>query len=141
MIEYLYFSEGKYNHGKGTEYIVPNPKKKSFLSIFISGHNPNEISKVCNDFSLEEKYFSKFKSEKRSENQLSTKLVNRVVQISTRPGDIVLDPFGGSGTTFDVCERNNRHWIGIEQESCDAIIERLTTPIVCSHAHDDFVED
>lgn len=83
----------------------------------------------------------KFKSEKRCENQLSTKLVNRVVQISTRPGDIVLDPFGGSGTTFDVCERANRHWIGIEKESCDAIIERLSTPTVCPHEHDDFVEE
>jgi len=83
----------------------------------------------------------KFKSEKRSENQLSTKLVNRVVQMTTRPGGVVLDPFGGSGTTFDVCERANRYWIGIEKESCEAIVERLSTPIVCPHEHDDFVEE
>lgn len=82
----------------------------------------------------------KFKSEKRSENQLSTKLVNRVVQMSTQEGDIVLDPFGGSGTTFDVCERSNRYWIGIEKESCDAIIERLSTLRICPHEHDDFIE-
>ncbi len=82
----------------------------------------------------------KFKSEKRTANQLSTKLVNRVVQMSTQEGDIVLDPFGGSGTTFDVCERSNRYWIGIEKESCDAIIERLSTPLVCPHEHDDFIE-
>jgi site-specific DNA-methyltransferase (adenine-specific) len=82
----------------------------------------------------------KFKSEKRTENQLSTKLVNRVVQISTQEGDVVLDPFGGSGTTFDVCERSNRYWIGIEKESCDAIVERLSTPLVCPHEHGDFIE-
>ncbi len=82
----------------------------------------------------------KFKSEKRTENQLSTKLVNRVVQMSTHEGDIVLDPFGGSGTTFDVCERSNRYWIGIEKESCDAIVERLSTPHICPHEHDDFIE-
>ncbi len=82
----------------------------------------------------------KFKSEKRTENQLSTKLVNRVVQMSTREGDVVLDPFGGSGTTYDVCERSNRYWIGIEKESCAAIVERLSTPFVCPHEHDDFIE-
>ena len=82
----------------------------------------------------------KFKSEKRTENQLSTKLVNRVVQMSTLEGDVVLDPFGGSGTTFDVCERSNRYWIGIEKESCDAIVERLSTPLVCPHENGDFVE-
>jgi len=82
----------------------------------------------------------KFKSEKRTENQLSTKLINRVVQMSTHEGEIVLDPFGGSGTTFDVCERSNRYWIGIEKESCDAIIERLSTPLVCPHENGDFVE-
>lgn len=83
----------------------------------------------------------KFKSEKRTENQLSTKLVNRVVQISTQEGDVVLDPFGGSGTTYDVCERSNRYWIGIEKESCDAIVERLSTPLVCPHNHGDFIEE
>ncbi len=82
----------------------------------------------------------KFKSEKRTENQLSTKLVNRVVQMSTQEGDIVLDPFGGSGTTYDVCERSNRYWIGIEKESCDAIVERLSTVHICPHVYDDFIQ-
>ncbi len=82
----------------------------------------------------------KFKSEKRTENQLSTKLVNRVVQMSTHEGDIVLDPFGGSGTTYDVCERNNRFWIGIEKENCDAIVERLSTPLIVPHEDGDFIE-
>ncbi len=45
----------------------------------------------------------KFKSRKRTANQLSTKLLDRVIQISTRQDDVVLDPFGGSGTTYDVC--------------------------------------
>ncbi|MCX6071048.1 MAG: site-specific DNA-methyltransferase, partial [Chloroflexi bacterium] len=55
----------------------------------------------------------KFKSKKRKANQLSTKLVRRCLELSTSPGDVVLDPFGGSGTTFDVCERTGRHWVGV----------------------------
>jgi len=55
----------------------------------------------------------KFKSKKRTSNQLSTKLVNRAVQMSTRKNDVVLDPFGGSGTTYYICEHEKRHWIGI----------------------------
>ncbi len=83
----------------------------------------------------------KFKSKKRKTNQLSTKILHRVVELSTRPGDLVLDPFGGSGTTFDVCERTGRRWIGIELESCDVIIERLEDDHLRPHESADHVED
>lgn len=83
----------------------------------------------------------KFKSPKRKANQLSTKILYRVVELSTNPGDLVLDPFGGSGTTFDVCERTDRHWIGIELENCDVIIERLEEDHLSPHECTDFDED
>jgi site-specific DNA-methyltransferase (adenine-specific) len=82
----------------------------------------------------------KFKNRKRLANQLSTKLLERVVQISTNECDIVMDPFGGSGTTYDVCERLNRHWIGIEIENCDIIIERLQTKDLHPHKSEDYIE-
>lgn len=83
----------------------------------------------------------KFKSKKRQANQLSTKLLSRVVEISTLPGDIVLDPFGGAGTTFAVCESKCRHWVGIEIESCDVIIERLTEGVSYAHENTDVVDE
>lgn len=83
----------------------------------------------------------KFKSKKRTANQLSTKLLSRVVEISTRRGDLVLDPFGGSGTTFDVCERLGRHWLGSEIDNCDVIIERLENQDLKGHATGDYVEE
>src|SRR4030095_14067500 len=64
----------------------------------------------------------KFKSKRRKANALSTKILDRVVELSTHPGDVVLDPFGGSGTTFAVCERKERKWIGIEKGPIEAII-------------------
>jgi site-specific DNA-methyltransferase (adenine-specific) len=82
----------------------------------------------------------KFKSKKRSANQLSTKILERVVHLSTVEGDVILDPFGGSGTTFDVAERHNRFWLGSEIESCDVIIERLQTLDLHVHSNSDWVE-
>jgi modification methylase len=43
-------------------------------------------------------------------------LLYRVILASSNPGDIVLDPFMGSGTTGAVAKRLHRKWIGIERE-------------------------
>ena len=82
----------------------------------------------------------KFKSKNRAANALSTKLLDRVVEISTVPGDVVLDPFGGSGTTFTVCEKKGRRWIGIELDFAQQIVERLNEEDIAHHRNDDFVE-
>ncbi len=44
-------------------------------------------------------------------------LLHRVLVASTRPGDVVLDPFFGTGTTGAVARRLGRHYIGIEREA------------------------
>ena len=41
-------------------------------------------------------------------------LIEKVLQISTNPGDLVLDSFLGSGTTAAVAHKMGRRWIGIE---------------------------
>jgi adenine-specific DNA-methyltransferase len=51
----------------------------------------------------------KFKNGKKPE-----KLIKRCIEISTCPGDFVLDSFLGSGTTAAVALKMNRKWIGIE---------------------------
>lgn len=81
----------------------------------------------------------RFKSDKRPANALSTKILDRVVELSTYPADLVLDPFGGSGTTYAVCENRDRRWIGIEQESTEAIVDRLNGH-VDPHENNDYVE-
>ncbi|QPH55734.1 site-specific DNA-methyltransferase [Pontivivens ytuae] len=43
-------------------------------------------------------------------------LLHRVLVASTKPGDVVLDPFFGTGTTGAVAKRLGRHFIGIERE-------------------------
>ena len=44
-------------------------------------------------------------------------LVGRILLAATRPGDVVLDPFFGSGTTGAVAKRLRRSFIGIERET------------------------
>jgi modification methylase len=44
-------------------------------------------------------------------------LLYRVLLACTNPGDVVLDPFFGTGTTGAVARRLGRHWIGIERET------------------------
>ncbi len=41
-------------------------------------------------------------------------LLERIIQASSNPGDIVLDPFCGCGTTIDAAQKLGRKWIGIE---------------------------
>ena len=46
--------------------------------------------------------------------QLPERLVARAVLACTEEGQVVLDPFAGSGTTLAVAKKLGRHWVGIE---------------------------
>ena len=54
-------------------------------------------------------------------------LVKRHLLSWSNAGDLIYDPFMGSGTTAKISIMNNRNWIGSElsQEYCDIIIKRL----------------
>ncbi|EYR79217.1 MULTISPECIES: site-specific DNA-methyltransferase [unclassified Shinella] len=54
-------------------------------------------------------------------------LLARILMASSKPGDVVLDPFFGSGTTGAVAKRLGRHFVGIEREQAyiDAARERI----------------
>ncbi len=41
-------------------------------------------------------------------------LLKKIIIHSSKPGDLVLDPFAGSGSTCKACEQVGRRWIGIE---------------------------
>lgn len=71
---------------------------------------------IANEGSVE------FKNGKKPE-----KLIKRCLEIATKPGDLVLDSFAGSGTTGAVAHKMGRHWIMVELgEHCHThIIPRL----------------
>src|SRR5207248_4088970 len=41
-------------------------------------------------------------------------LLERIISLSTDPGDVVLDPFCGCGTTIHAAQKLGRPWIGID---------------------------
>ncbi|MCK9604619.1 MAG: site-specific DNA-methyltransferase [Candidatus Omnitrophica bacterium] len=59
--------------------------------------------------------------------QKPLELLNRIVLASTKPGDVILDPFQGSGTTGIAAFREGRQYIGIEieEEYLKTSIKRL----------------
>ncbi|HCD3385921.1 TPA: site-specific DNA-methyltransferase, partial [Enterococcus faecium] len=65
------------------------------------------------------------KYKNRQSNELPIKLLERIISMASEEGDLIFDPFGGSGTTYVVAEALKRHWIGSEIGSINLIEERL----------------
>lgn len=67
-------------------------------------------------------------------------LMSYLVTLGSRPGDTVLDPFLGSGTTGLACEELNRKWIGIElnEEYVKIANARLSEWKAQTHLFNDF---
>ena len=59
--------------------------------------------------------------------QKPERLLERIIRTSSREGDLVLDPFCGSGTTLAVAKRLKRFWIGIDssQSAIGTTFQRL----------------
>ncbi|HEX3673417.1 MAG TPA: site-specific DNA-methyltransferase [Rhizomicrobium sp.] len=62
--------------------------------------------------------------DKAHSTQKPEALLHRVIVSSTKPGDVVLDPFFGSGTTGAVARRLGRHFIGLERDAKYARLAR-----------------
>jgi site-specific DNA-methyltransferase (adenine-specific) len=67
---------------------------------------------------------AKYKRRKEA-NELSIKLLDRIIEMASDEGDVVFDPFGGSGTTYAVSEIKARRWIGCEIGPIDEIVARF----------------
>jgi site-specific DNA-methyltransferase (adenine-specific) len=46
--------------------------------------------------------------------QMPEQLLGRIIRACSHPGEVVLDPFAGSGTTLVVAKKLGRHWLGFE---------------------------
>lgn len=82
------------------------------------------VSDIFNDINpvRHEKY------KNREANELPLKLLYRIISMASNEGDIIFDPFGGSGTTYVVAEYLKRRWIGSEIGSISDIVYRFENP-------------
>ncbi|MBI4635993.1 MAG: site-specific DNA-methyltransferase [Candidatus Rokubacteria bacterium] len=61
------------------------------------------------------------------ETQKPLALLGRIIAASSNPGDTILDPFCGSGTSIVAAERAGRHWIGMDSSllACSIALARV----------------
>ena len=139
----LYFTKGKPNVFRRIRTPIQTCRHCGGEIKDYGGHrkamNPNGVNLKDVWTDIPPVRHSKFKPDGRTANALSTKILDRVVEMSTTPGDLVLDPFGGSGTTYAVCEQRNRQWIGMELGPIDSITARLNGSVT-PHLNDDYSE-
>lgn len=108
----------QYNNGNGKEYIwEPNPL----------GAKPKDVFEIPT--------LSNGSWEKTShETQKPVELIKKLVLASSNERHLIVDPFGGSGTTYAVAQAFNRRWLGNEKskEYCQIIKERLSNSEIIS---------
>ena len=92
--------------------------KFSEIGYFIVLSGKIAIKPIC------ERTGQKYKKRNGS-NELSIKLLDRIIEMASDEGDIIFDPFGGSGTTYAVAEIKKRQWIGVEIGPVDDICRRF----------------
>ncbi len=103
----------QYSSGKKKDYIwEPNPL----------GAKPKDVLEIptLSNGSWEKKY--------PHITQKPIELLRRIILASSNPDSIILDPFGGSGTTYAVAEAYKRKWLGVELDThyCNIIKARLS---------------
>jgi DNA modification methylase len=84
-------------------YLRPQETPGEF---FAADSDTWNISRVCGTFSEREGWHG---------CQMPLGVLDRIIMASSNPGDLVLDPFNGSGTTCLSAARLGRHYIGIDQ--------------------------
>lgn len=102
----------QFSNGKGEKYEwTPNPLGAKPKDVF-------EIPTISNG--AWEKTIHK--------TQKPVELLRKIILSSSNPDSVILDPFGGSGTTYAVAEAYKRKWIGTEldDEYCSLIENRVS---------------
>ena len=74
--------------------------------------------------------------------QKPLELLERIIAASSNPGDLVLDPFCGCGTTIEAAQRLGRAWIGVDisGDAVDEIKDRMAKLGVYDDEHYDLLE-
>lgn len=109
-----WLADGRITFGKAG---TGRPMLKKFLQEMQQGLTPNtwwEHAEVGSNKEASLDLKALFPGEEVFGTPKPEKLLQRIIQLGTQPGDLVLDSFLGSGTTAAVAHKMGRRWIGIE---------------------------
>jgi DNA modification methylase len=90
-----------------------NPTDKRIQKLIAEGSEGSRLYDWWNDIQLV-KNVSKDKVSSFT-NQIPVPLLERIIKLTTKEGDTILDPFFGSGSLYFACKNTGRKCIGIEQ--------------------------
>lgn len=101
-----------------------NPNDKRIKKLIEKGSKGTRMYDWFNDIQLV-KNVSKEKTEHPC--QVPVELMERIILLTTNEGDLVVDPFMGSGTTAIACINTNRNFIGfeIDEKYCEIAKNRI----------------
>lgn len=83
-------------------FAVKNPRHYTFNKV---EHYPEDVWVISREY---------WKGKKKTPTKLPSQLVRRILSFSSNPGDMILDPFLGSGTVAVVSREMGRHFLGFE---------------------------
>ncbi len=83
-------------------FVAKDPKQYTFNKI---DHYPEDVWVINREY---------WKGRKKTPTKLPSELVKKIISYSSNPGDLVLDPFLGSGTVAVVARQEGRHFLGFE---------------------------
>lgn len=83
-------------------FVVKDPKRYTFNKV---DHYPEDVWVINREY---------WKGRKKTPTKLPSELVRKILAYSSNPGDLVLDPFLGSGTVAAVARAEGRHFLGFE---------------------------
>ena len=88
---------------------------------FAEGSDTWYLSRLCGTFKEREQWHP---------CQLPEALLSRIINASSNEGDLVFDPFAGSGTTLSAANKLGRDWLGCEMSTDyrERALKRINNP-------------
>jgi site-specific DNA-methyltransferase (adenine-specific) len=83
-------------------FVAKDPKRYTFNKV---EHYPEDVWVINREY---------WKGRKKTPTKLPPELVKKILSYSSNPGDLVFDPFLGSGTVAVVAQKEGRHFLGFE---------------------------
>ena len=110
----------KRSQGKSSQFSNKDSKKSYVWEPNPLGAKPKDVLEIP---TISNSSWERF----AHETQKPVELLRRIILSSSPENGLVLDPFGGSGTTYAVSEAYERNWIGTEMniDYCELIKSRL----------------